>query len=88
MQDVDSPSFIITYKDKRPEKKYLNNSTEQYHWSLTPSGDLLVYYKQMHHMFTAAVLKDERIVAHANGVWRDVITVDERAPEREVEDNE
>lgn len=87
MQDVDSPSFIVEHIDGE-EDKYLNNTTDQYHWSLTPSGDLLIYYKEMHHMFTAAVLKDERIQAHAAGTWRTIVTVDERAPEREVEDDE
>jgi len=84
-QDIDSPSFIVEFMDGR-EDKYLNNSTTQYHWSITPNGDLLIWYKQMHHMFSAAVVKDERIKAHAASTWRTITTSDEVEPEVELDE--
>jgi len=81
-QDVESPSFEVFYMDGSKEV-FLNNVTTRYHWSLTPSGDLLIYKKILHAMFASAMIKDERIAAHASGTWKTILTSDEVAPEDE-----
>jgi hypothetical protein len=53
-------------------REYLKEENSEYQWSLTPSGDLLIYYKEFHKQFTMAAIKDQRIAAFGAGVWAEV----------------
>jgi hypothetical protein len=56
--------------------EYPKTESEEYHWSLTPSGDLLIYRKTIHAQFSA-VIADERIKAIAAGHWVSVDVIEE-----------
>lgn len=78
--------FTVTFSNG-DSKYYPKTKTEEYQWSLTPSGDLLIYYTEKHAMLHAAIIKDQRIEAHAKGTWKKV-QVEQREPTTGVVTNE
>lgn len=64
--------FTVHFKNG-DSKHYPKTDTEEYQWSLTPSGDLLIYYSEKHAMLAAHIIKDQRTEAHASGTWTKVI---------------
>lgn len=71
-KEIISQAFTVNYKNG-DSKHFPKDETSEYRWSLTPSGDLLVYYVEKHSLISNAVIKDERIGAWAAGIWTSVI---------------
>ncbi len=71
-QKVICESFRVHFSDGRKPKDFLKGENSEYQWSLTPSGDLLVYYKEYHATFELAAIRDERSAAYATGVWSEI----------------
>jgi len=90
-QKIISQSFEIYFEDGT-SKKFLKKvnadgkDLAEYRWSLTPSGDMLIYYVEYHHLLSAAVLKDERIHAYAAGVWTKVDILPDEVDKEEAPD--
>lgn len=83
--EVISESFQIEMTDGTV-KEFIKRDQIEYHWSLAPSGDLLIYLKEYHETFAMAAIKDERIACYATGTWKQVSVIDtpEVDDEREV----
>ena len=82
-QEVICDSFQVIFRDGTV-RQFMKTETSEFQWSLTPSGDLLIYYKEYHKKFTMAAIKDQRIAAFGSGVWAEV----EILPEEEKEEDD
>lgn len=71
-KEIISQSFTIHFANG-DEKHFPKTDTSEYRWSLTPSGDMLVYYVEKHGVISNAIIKDERVFAWAAGVWSAVV---------------
>ncbi len=69
--EIISESFRVHFPDGE-SKDYMKSATTEFRWSLTPSGDLLLFYVEKHALFSGAIVKDERHAAFARGAWTKV----------------
>jgi hypothetical protein len=83
--EIISESFRIHYPDGTSED-FMKTDTSEFRWSLTPSGDLLVFYVEKHKLFSSAIIKDERRFALARGSWSKVEVLETEVVEEETPD--
>jgi hypothetical protein len=50
----------------------MKQENSEYRWSLTPSGDLLLFYVEKHALISNAIVRDQRHAAYARGAWTKV----------------
>ena len=74
MTEVICESFEVKFANGET-RAFMKGDDSEYQWSLTPSGDLLIYYKEFHKTFTMAAIKDQRIAAYGTGVWSEVVVL-------------
>jgi hypothetical protein len=88
MSELQCESFTVHFRDGTAVD-YPKTEHQEFVWSMSPAGDLIIYEKQ-YHQTLSAVIKDARIAAYANGVWEKVLLLPEdlRTEDERIADEE
>ena len=86
MAELECESFTVHFRDGTAID-YPKTEHQEFVWSMSPAGDLIIYEKQ-YHQTLSAVIKDARIAAYANGVWGQVLLMDQRTEVEKTADEE
>jgi hypothetical protein len=74
--EIISESFRVHFPDGEPQD-FIKGENFEYRWSLTPSGDLLLFYVEKHALISNAIVRDQRHAAYARGAWTKVEILEE-----------
>lgn len=76
--DFDSPDGLVDYHYESEPGKV------DYLWAVGRAGELTVYRKTYHAVFTQTVVKDERVHCYAPGVWAYVTKIPQQEAKPEL----